>query len=134
MEREGPEVMVRLMRSIRSLAYNRELQPLVEDRIERAEANLRGYLMANDLRSARIGLYEVGMDEEGGISLERLPTDDWQQLSLPQLDGSREPPSASDGVRDLIGFDGDERLLAQDGAELAVAGRRPLKGLNDWHS
>ena len=117
--------MVRLMRSIRSLAYNRELQPLVEGRIERAEANLRGYLMANDLTSALLGLYEVGMDEEGSISLERLPTDDWQQLSLPQLDGSRESFSASDGVGDLIGIDGDERLLAQDVADLTIAGRRP---------
>ena len=56
--------MVRLMRSIRSLAYNRELQPLVEDRIERAEANLRGYLLTNGLAATRVGPYQVDMDEE----------------------------------------------------------------------
>ena len=65
MEREGPEVMVRLMRSIRSLAYNRELQPLVEDRIERAESSLRGYLLINGLAATRVGFYQVEMDEEG---------------------------------------------------------------------
>ena len=125
MEREGPEVMVRLMRSIRSLAYNRELQPLVEDRIERAEANLRGYLLTNGLAATRVGPYQVDMDEEGGISLARLPGDDWQQLPLPQLDGSREPSSSSGGVGDFAGFDGDERLLVQDVSSLPVAGRQP---------
>ncbi len=122
MEREGPEVMIRLIRSIRSLAYNRKLQPLVEDRIERAEASLRGYLLTNGLAATRVGPYQVDMDEEGGISLARQPGDDWQQLTLSQLDGSQEPSSSS--VGDLAGFDDDERLLGQDISSLTVAGRR----------
>jgi hypothetical protein len=125
MEREGPEVMVRLMRSIRSLAYNRELKPLVEDRIERAEASLRGYLLTNGLAATRVGPYQVEMDEEGDISLTRLPVDDWQQLPLPQLNGSREPSSTPDVAGDLTGFDGYERLLVQDDSSLFIAGRRP---------
>ncbi len=91
MEREGPEVMVRLIRSIRSLAYNRKLQPLVEDRIERAEASLRSYLLTDGAATTRVGPYQVDMDEEGGISLTRLPGDDWQQLPLSQLEHC-EPP------------------------------------------
>ncbi len=124
MEREGLEVMVRMMRSIRSLAYNRELQPLVEDRIERAEASLRGYLLVNGLATARVGPYQVDMDEEGDISLTRLPVDDWQQVPLPQLDGSRELSSTPDVSGDLTGFDGYERLLVQDDSRLSVNGRR----------
>ena len=74
--------------AIRSLAYNRELQPLVEDKIERAEASIRGYLLVNGVATARVGPYQVDMDEEGDISLTRLPVDDWQQMPLSQLGGS----------------------------------------------
>lgn len=85
MEREGVQETLRLMRSIRSLAYNRELQPQVEKRIERAEASIRGYLLKQSLMTTQIGPYEVKLDEEGDISLTRRPVDDdWQQLSLPR--------------------------------------------------
>ena len=124
MEREGPEVAIRLMRSIRSLAYNRELQPLVEDRIERSEASLRSYLLINGLTTTRVGPYQVDMDKDGGISLTRLPVDDWQQLPMPKLDGSEEPSSASNSAGELADFDGAERLLVQDVSSLTVAGRR----------
>ena len=124
MEREGPEVAVRLMRSIRSLAYNRVLQPLVEDRIERSEASLRGYLLINGLTATRVGPYQVDMDEEGGISLKRLPVDDWQQLPMPKLNSSEEPSSASKGGGDLTDFDDAERLLVQEVSRLTVAVRR----------
>ena len=124
MEREGPEVMVRLIRSIRSLAYNRKLQPLVEDRIERAEASLRGYMSTNGLAATRVGPYQVDMDEEGGISLALQPGDDWQQLPLSQLDGSQEPSSSSGGDGDLASFDDDERLLVQGVSSLTGAGGR----------
>jgi hypothetical protein len=100
MERERPNEMVRLMRAIRSLAYNRELQPLVEGRIERAESKLRGYLIRQNLTVTRIGPYEVELDGEGDILLSRLPMDDgWEQLSLPRLDSSILPqkPNYYDG-------------------------------------
>ena len=90
MERERPDEVYRLMRAIRSLSYNRGLQPLVEGRIERAESKLRGYLLKQNLTATRVGPYEVEMDEEGDISLSRLPVDDgWEQLSLPRLVSSQ---------------------------------------------
>ena len=100
MERERPNEMVRLMRAIRSLAYNRELQPLVEGRIERAETVLRGYLIRQNSTATRIGPYEVEMDGDGEILLSRLPVDDgWEQLSLPRLAGSQsaQKPNYYDG-------------------------------------
>ena len=84
MEREVPAERYRVMRAVRSLAYNRELKPVIEGRIERAEAKVRGFMMANELSSTRIGAFEVEMDEDGDLSLTRLELDDWQQLSLPR--------------------------------------------------
>ena len=92
MELERAEETFRLMRAIRSLAYNRALQPLVEGRIERAEAKIRSHLMIHDLETTRIGQFQVVMDEEGDITLSRLPLDgDWQQMSLPRVVGSQMP-------------------------------------------
>ena len=99
MEREPPEVARRLMRAARSLNYNRELQPLVEERIERAEGTLRDYLMANGRTALRLGAFQVEMDEEGEIHLSRLPMDEWQQMRLlkePVPDGQGE---TADGAR-----------------------------------
>ncbi len=96
MEREAPSDIYRMMRAIRSLAYNRELQPLVEGRIERAESKIRGYLLTNSLTATRIGPYQVEINEEGDIDYSRLPVDDnWQQLSLPQVTGSQEAAEVS---------------------------------------
>jgi hypothetical protein len=86
MEREGAAEAYRLMRAVRSLAYNRKLKPVIEGRIERAEAKVRGYMMVNGLSSSRIGAFEVELDEDGDLSLTRLQSDDWQQLSLPRVD------------------------------------------------
>ena len=85
MEREAAAETYRLMRAIRSLAYNRNLKPVIEGRIERAEAKVRGYMMVNELSSTRIGAFEVEMGEEGDLSLTRLQMDEWQQLSLPRV-------------------------------------------------
>ena len=85
MEREAAAEAYRLMRAVRSLAYNRNLKPVIEGRIERAEAKVRGYMMVNELSSTRIGAFEVDMDEDGDLSLTRLQLDDWQQLSLPRV-------------------------------------------------
>ena len=87
--------MYRLMRAVRSLAYNRELKPLVEGRIERAESKIRGYLLTNSLTATRIGPYQVEMNEEGDIAYSRLLVDEWEQLPLPQVTGSREAAEVS---------------------------------------
>lgn len=82
MEREGPETTIRLVRAIRSLAYNRRLQPLVEDRIERAEATIRNYLLLQDTTEAQIGPYEMKVDREGEIEVSQLAQDGWRQMQL----------------------------------------------------
>lgn len=85
MEREATAETFRLMRAVRSLAYNRELKPVIEGRIERAETNIRGYMLANSLRTTQIGAFEVEMDEDGDLALSRLPMDEWEQMPLPRV-------------------------------------------------
>jgi hypothetical protein len=69
MERELQVDRYRILRAVRSLAYNREMKPVIEGRIERAEAKVRGFMMINGLSSSRIGAFKVIMDEDGDISL-----------------------------------------------------------------
>ena len=96
MEREPPEVARRLMRAARSLNYNRELQPLVEERIERAEGKLRGYLLARGLTRLRLGAFQVEMGEGGAIDIERVPLDDnWRQMPLSVANHERQPDVVS---------------------------------------
>lgn len=85
MEREAPSDKYRVMRAVRSLAYNRELNPVIVGRIERAEAKVRGYMLVNGLTSTRIGAFQVEMDEDGDLALSRLQMDEWQQLSLTRV-------------------------------------------------
>jgi hypothetical protein len=94
MEREPPEVARRLMRACRSLTYNRDLQPLIEERIERAEGTLRGHLLAKDVTSVRLGPYQVEIRAEGSIELEQIDVDGWQQMPLPQ-EAAREQSEVS---------------------------------------
>ena len=82
MEREGTEATIRVLRAIRSLAYNRRLQPLVEERIERAEATIRSHLILQGTAEAQIGPYEVQTNEKNEIRITRLSVDEWQQMPL----------------------------------------------------
>jgi hypothetical protein len=82
MEQEGSEATIRLVRAIRSLAYNRRLQPLVEDRIERAEATIRSHLLSSETTEARLGPYEMRVDDEGEIQIRRISQDGWRQMPL----------------------------------------------------
>jgi hypothetical protein len=97
MERESPDERYRLMRAIRSLAYNRELQPLVDARIERAESRIRGYLLTRDLPAVRLGAYLVEMDEAGDLRLSRLSVDEWQQMMLLNLEDPASVPGPEEG-------------------------------------
>lgn len=90
MEREGTEVTTRLMRAVRSLVYNRKMKPVIEGRIERAEAKIRSYLLSHDLTSSRLGSFQVDMDEMGELNIEQLPVDDWQQMKLQEVSGHEE--------------------------------------------
>jgi hypothetical protein len=82
MEREGVESTIRVLRAIRSLAYNRRLKPLVEERIERAEATIRSHLMLQGTAEIQIGPYEVQANEQDEIRITRLSVDEWQQMPL----------------------------------------------------
>jgi len=85
MEREAPVEKYHVMRAVRSLAYNRELKPVIDGRIERAEGKVRGYMLTNNQTTTRIGVFQVEIDEGGDLVLTRLEMDDWQQLSLPKV-------------------------------------------------
>ena len=82
MERRRPDATVRLVRAIRSLAYNRQIRPLVEARIERAEATIRSHLLLQDTTELQIGPYEVQMNGADEIEITRLSVDEWQQMPL----------------------------------------------------
>lgn len=82
MEREPGVDERRLMRAVRSLAWNRKILPVIEERLERAEKQLRSYLYIQGRKSIRAGVYQVELDEEENVHLTRLPVDDWQQLRL----------------------------------------------------
>jgi hypothetical protein len=85
MEKEPPAEIYRVMRAVRSLNYNRDLEPVIAGRIERAEAKIRSFMLVNNLNSTRIGVFQINLDEENEISLARLAIDDWHQLSLPRV-------------------------------------------------
>ena len=82
MEREGPETTIRLLRAIRSLNYNRRLQPLVKERIEKAEGTIRNHLLLHDSTEVRVGPYAVCENEEGEIWIKQLAVDGWRQMPL----------------------------------------------------
>ena len=82
MERESPENTIRLIRAIRSLSYNRNLQPLVEQRIERAEVTIRGHLLVKGTTGIQIGPYEVKINGPDEIEISKQSLDDWHQIPL----------------------------------------------------
>lgn len=82
MEKEGLDDTVRLLRAIRSLSYNRSLQPLVERRIAQAEAIIRNRFVLEGAMEVRVGPYEVKMGESDEIRLTRVPVDGWRQAPL----------------------------------------------------
>ena len=102
MEREGLESTVRVLRAIRSLAYNRRLQPLVEERIERAEATIRSHLILQGTAETQIGPYEVQTNEHDEIRITRLAVDEWQQMPLSIRKDSFDPDGEEGMVRTPI--------------------------------
>jgi hypothetical protein len=82
MQESGLENKRQVYRAIRSLIHNRQLQPLVSERIERAEATIRSGLLVNDTTELRVGNFEVILDESNRINLNRLTVDGWRQVPL----------------------------------------------------
>jgi hypothetical protein len=102
MERELQVDRCRIMHAARSLAYNRELKPVIEGRIERAESKIRGYLLGHGLDADKVGAFEVAIDDNGDISYARLSIDEWEQLELPQTTEIKELDSG--GQESVIVF------------------------------
>ena len=102
MEREGPESTIRLLRAIRSLAYNRHLQPLVEERIARAEATIRSHLILSGTAETQIGPYEIQANDNNEIQITRLSVDEWQQMPLSINEENLDPDGEQGMVRTPI--------------------------------
>lgn len=95
MEREQPIATPDLMRSVRSLAWNRSLRPIIEDRVERAEQQIRGFLLVHGIMAMRVGIFRVVLAENGDLQLERLPTTEWHQ---PHLSEAQNAPNLCQSV------------------------------------
>lgn len=91
MERERLKATPRVRRAVRSLFLNRLLLERVLARIEKAEAIITSYLLAQGDSKAQIGSYLVELDEDNRINLTPTEDDDWQQMRIPGVDSLSEP-------------------------------------------
>ncbi|MCL4264817.1 MAG: hypothetical protein KJ069_16460 [Anaerolineae bacterium] len=83
--------------------------PIIQARLEKAESAVRAHLLLNGNDCLRIGAYEISLNEDEEIIVNRVETDDWQQLPLAE---SRLPdliketgstlPSAKDSLKEEI--------------------------------
>jgi hypothetical protein len=71
----------RAVRAAISYAYNEKLLPKVQERLERAEGVLEGYLVLSGKEQARLGPYQVEKDEEG-IRIGPAGDDGWEQSKI----------------------------------------------------
>lgn len=72
------------VRAVRSLAWNRKMLPVVQARMERAESVVRAHLLLNGNGCLRVGPYEISLNGDGEIVVNRIETSDWRQLPLPE--------------------------------------------------
>lgn len=98
MERERPKATPRVRRAVRSLFLNRLLLERVLARIEKAEAIITSYLLAQGDSKAQIGPYLVELDEDSRINLTPTEDDGWQQMRIPGVDVLSKP--ALEGIRE----------------------------------
>ena len=101
MERERPKATPRVRRAVRSLFLNRLLLERVLARIEKAEAIITSYLLAQGDSKAQIGPYLVELDECNQINLTPTEDDGWQQMRIPGVDTLSEP--ALEELREEVG-------------------------------
>jgi len=76
---------------VRSLFLNRLLLERVLARIEKAEAIITSYLLAQGDSKAQIGPYQVELDKDNRINLTPTEDDGCQQMRIPGLDTLSEP-------------------------------------------
>lgn len=83
LELEGDRVF---LRAVRSLAWNRQLLPIVQRRLDRAENIVRSQLLIHGGESIAAGPFGVSLNEDQEVDLSWQGGDDWQQLHLPDFD------------------------------------------------
>lgn len=65
------------VRAVRSLVWNRKMLPVIQERLERAESVVRAHLLLNGNGCLRVGSYEVSLNGEEEIVVNRIKTSDW---------------------------------------------------------
>ena len=89
--RDARDDMV-FLRAVRSLAWNRQLLPVIQERYNRAEDIVRSRLLVRGGESLHVGPYEVSLTEDQDIGLTWNGDDEWRQLQLPDFDPLFEDP------------------------------------------
>ena len=69
------------LRAARSYAHNHELKPKVEERLDKAESQLRSYLLREGVDSLRLGAFQVEMQGDQ-LVVTRVEAEGWEQLKL----------------------------------------------------
>ena len=69
------------MRAAISYTYNEELLPKVQQRLEKAQGVLEGYLILSGKERAQLGPYQVERGDEG-IRIEPAGDDGWEQSKI----------------------------------------------------
>lgn len=69
------------MRAARSYAYNKELQPKVEERLAKALSVLESYMLQTGQEAVRLGRYQVER-RDGEMHVGQAPPDGWEQEEI----------------------------------------------------
>ena len=80
------------LRAVRSLAWNRQILPVIQERYNRAEDIVRSRLLVRGGESLHVGPYELSLTEDQDIGLTWNGDDEWRQLHLPDFDPLIEDP------------------------------------------
>jgi hypothetical protein len=76
----------RAVRAATSYAYNKELMPRVEERLERALGVLESYLLQTGQQAVRLGRYQVER-RNGEMHVSPAPPDGWEQREMGWREG-----------------------------------------------
>lgn len=83
--RDSRDDMV-FLRAVRSLAWNRQMLPIIQARYNRAEDIVRNRLLVRGEERIHVGPYEISLTEDQDIDLTWNGDDEWKQLHLPDFD------------------------------------------------
>ena len=81
-ESESYAVNRQILRSVRSFAWNSALLPVIMERLERAESQIRAHMLLHNCNEIRLGAFEIELREDDNIHITRLEQSDWIQAEL----------------------------------------------------